>query len=58
MLKHFPWRNIAFFVTALLIVTYLMVLGVVMTIDRLLYVNWDPETGTPMLPVKFERPTD
>jgi len=56
MLKHFPWRNIAFFVTALLIVTYLMVLGVIMTVDRLLYVNWDPETPN-VQPVKFERLT-
>jgi hypothetical protein len=56
MLKPFPWRNIAIFVTALLIVTYLMVLGVVMTIDRLLYVNWDPETPN-VQPVKFERLT-
>jgi len=56
MLKNFPWRNIAFFVIALLIVSYLMVLGVVTAIDRLLYVNWDPETPT-VQPVKFERPT-
>ena len=56
MLKNFPWRNIAVFVIALLIVNYLMVLGVVITIDRLLYVNWDPETPN-VQPVKFERPT-
>ncbi len=56
MLKNFPWRNITFFVMALLIVSYVMVLGVVMTIDRLLYLNWDPETPN-LQPVKFERPT-
>jgi hypothetical protein len=56
MLKGFPWRNLAFFVIALLIVSYLMLLGVVIAIDRLLYVNWDTETPD-VQPVKFERPT-
>jgi len=57
MLKDITWRNIAFSVIALLIVSYLMVLGVVVTIDRLMYVNWDREMGTPTFqPVKFERP--
>jgi hypothetical protein len=56
MLKNITWRTIALFVIALLIVSYLMVLGVIVTIDRLMYVNWDPEMGTPTFqPVKFER---
>jgi hypothetical protein len=49
MLKSFTWRDIAFFVIALLIVSYLMVLGVVVAVDRLLYVSWDRETDTPMV---------
>lgn len=58
MLKDITWRNIAFSVIALLVVSYLMVLGVIVTIDRLMYVNWDREMGTPTFqPVKFERPT-
>jgi hypothetical protein len=49
MLKNFTWRYIAFFVIALLIVSYLMVLGVVIAVDRLLYVGWDREIDTPMV---------
>ena len=43
MLNYFTSRNIAIFVSALFIVSYLMLLGIIMTIDRLLYVNWDHE---------------
>jgi hypothetical protein len=58
MLKNITWRDIAFFVIALLIVSYLMVLGVIVTIDRLMYANWDREMGTPTFRlVKFERHT-
>ena len=58
MLKNITWCNIAFCVIALLIVSYLMVLGVIVTVDRLMYVNWDREMGTPTFqPVKFERQT-
>jgi hypothetical protein len=57
MLGNFTWRDIVLFVVALAIANYLMVQGVIITVDRLMYVNWDPETGAPMLPVKFERPT-
>jgi|HubBroStandDraft_6_1064221.scaffolds.fasta_scaffold851549_2 hypothetical protein len=49
MLKNFTWRYIAFFVIALLIVSYLMVLGVVIAVDRMLYVGWDREIDTPMV---------
>jgi hypothetical protein len=49
MLKNFTVRNIAIFVTALFIVSYLMLLGIIMTIDRLLYVNWDHELDAPMI---------
>jgi hypothetical protein len=45
MLKNFTWRNIAIFVIALLIVSYLMLLGVIITVDRLLYVDMLPATG-------------
>ena len=45
MLKNFTWRNIAIFVIALLIVSYLMLLGVIITVDRLLYVDTLPATG-------------
>ena len=43
MLENFTWRNIAFFLVALLILSYVMVLGVIITVDRLLYSNWDRE---------------
>jgi heme/copper-type cytochrome/quinol oxidase subunit 1 len=57
MIKNITWRDIAFFVIALLIVSYLMVLGVIVMIDRLMYVSWDREMGTPTFqPVKFEGP--
>jgi hypothetical protein len=49
MLKNFTVRNIAIFVTALFIVSYLMLLGIITTIDRLLYVNWDHELDAPMI---------
>jgi hypothetical protein len=42
-------RNIAIFVIALFIVSYLMLLGIIMTIDRLLYVNRDHELDAPMI---------
>ena len=45
MLKNFALRNIAIFVIALLIVSYLMLLGVIITVDRLLYVDMLPATG-------------
>jgi hypothetical protein len=40
LLKNFTWRNIAIFVIALLIVSYLMMLGAMITVDRML-----PATG-------------
>jgi hypothetical protein len=49
MLNYFTSRNIAIFVSALFIVSYLMLLGIIMTIDRLLYVNWDHELDAPMI---------
>ena len=49
MLKNFTLRNIAVFVIALFIVSYLMLLGIIMTIDRLLYVNWDHKLDAPMI---------
>ena len=49
MLKNFTWRYIAFFVIALLIVSYLMVLGVVIAVHRMLCVGWDREIDTPMV---------
>jgi hypothetical protein len=42
MLENFTWRNIAIFVIALLIVSYLMLLGIIITVDRL---NMLPATG-------------
>ena len=54
MLENFTWRNIAFFLVALLILSYVMVLGVIVTVDRLLYSNWDREVDAPMVQrVKF-----
>jgi len=54
VLENFTWRNIAFFVVALLILSYVMVLGVIVTVDRLLYSNWDREVDAPMVQrVKF-----
>jgi hypothetical protein len=54
VLENFTWRNIAFFVIALLILSYVMVLGVIITVDRLLYSNWDREVDAPMVQrVKF-----
>jgi hypothetical protein len=41
LLKNFTWRNIAIFVISLLIVSYLMMLGAMIAVDRLPYVNWD-----------------
>jgi hypothetical protein len=49
VLKYFTLRNIAIFVIALFILSYLMLLGIIMTIDRLLYVNWDDELDAPMI---------
>ena len=49
MLKNFTLRNIAIFVIALFMVSYLMLLGITMTIDRLLYVYWDHELDAPMI---------
>jgi hypothetical protein len=49
MLNYFTSRNIAIFVSALFIVSYLMLLGIIMTIDRLLYVNWDHKLDAPMI---------
>ena len=49
MLKNFASRNIAIFVIALFIVSYVMLLGIIMTIDRLLYVNWDHKLDAPMI---------
>ncbi len=55
----FSWRNIALFVVALAIASCLMTWGVILAIDRLLYVNWDRETGTPNVePVRIERTHD
>jgi hypothetical protein len=57
MFGNFTWRNFACFTIALLIVCYLMLLGVVIAVDRLLYVNWDREVDMPMVhPVKIWRP--
>jgi hypothetical protein len=54
MLKNFTWRNIAIFVIALLILSYVMLLGVIITVDRLLYVNWDRELDPPTVqPVRL-----
>jgi hypothetical protein len=39
MLEHFTWRNIAIFVITLLVVSYLMMLGAIIAVDRLPYVN-------------------
>jgi hypothetical protein len=52
MLKNCTVRNIAIFVIALFMVSYLMLLGIIMTIDRLLYVNWDHELDAPIQPVR------
>ena len=49
MLKNFALRNIAIFVIALFIVSYVMLLGIIMTIDRLLYVNRGHELDAPMI---------
>jgi hypothetical protein len=54
MLENFTWRNFAFFLVALLILSYVMVLGVILTVDRLLYTGWDREIDAPMVQrVKF-----
>jgi hypothetical protein len=54
MLKDFTWRNIAIFVIALLMASYLMLLGVIIAVDRLMYINWDHELDAPMIqPVRF-----
>jgi hypothetical protein len=49
MLENFTWRNIAFFLAAVLILSYVMVLGVILTVDRLLYTGWDREIDAPMV---------
>jgi hypothetical protein len=49
MLENFTWRNIAFFLIALLILSYVMVLGAIITVNRLLYTNWDREIDAPMI---------
>jgi hypothetical protein len=36
MLKIFTWRNITIFVITLLVVSYALVLGVIVAVDRLL----------------------
>jgi hypothetical protein len=49
MLENFTWRNLAFFLAALLILSYVMVLGVIITVDRLLYSSWDREVDAPVI---------
>jgi hypothetical protein len=49
VLENFTWRNLAFFLVALLILSYVMVLGVIITVDRLLYSSWDREIDAPMV---------
>jgi hypothetical protein len=39
MLKDFTWRSFALFVIALVVATYLMLLGVLIAVDRLMYIN-------------------
>jgi hypothetical protein len=58
MFENFTWRNIVLFVVALAVTSCLMAGGVILAVERLLYANWDRETGTPKAqPVKIERPT-
>jgi hypothetical protein len=58
MSDNFTWGNIVLFVVALVVTGCLMAGGVILAVDRLLYANWDRETGTPKAqPVKIERPT-
>ena len=40
MLKDFTWRSFALFVIALVVATYLMLLGVLIAVDRLMYINF------------------
>jgi len=54
MFENFTWRNIVLFV----VTSCLMAGGVILAVERLLYADWDRETGTPKAqPVKIERPT-
>jgi len=58
MFENLTWRNIVLFVVALAVTSCLMAGGVILAVERLLYANWDRETGTPKAqPVKIERPT-
>jgi hypothetical protein len=47
MLKDFTWRNIALFVIALVIASYLMLLGVLIAVDRLMAINGGPQASSP-----------
>jgi hypothetical protein len=39
-MQDFTWRSFALFVIALVVATYLMLLGVLIAVDRLMYINF------------------
>ena len=46
MLEDFSWRNVAVFLAALLVTSCLMLGGVIIAVDRLLYTNADEQSAT------------
>jgi hypothetical protein len=45
MLEDFSWRNAAVFLAALLVTSCLMLGGVIIAVDRLLYTNADEQSA-------------
>jgi hypothetical protein len=45
MLEDFSWRNVAVFLAALLVTSCLMLGGVIIAVDRLLYTNADEQSA-------------
>jgi hypothetical protein len=45
MVEDFSWRNVAVFLAALLVTSSLMLGGVIMAVDRLLYTNADEQSA-------------
>jgi hypothetical protein len=53
MLEHFSWRNVAVFLAALLVTSCLMLGGVIVAVDRLLFTNADEQSA---MVERVERP--
>ena len=50
MFGNFTWRNIAIFAIAFLLVSYLMLLGIIITVDKISWnhENWARQRSNPV----------